>query len=109
MNFLIRIISYLIILNILLSCNAKKSQEQKVSTTDLPNIILLIGDDHGYPYFGFMGANYVQTPNMDKLVANGTLFTDGYVPDNHCKPSLATLVTGILPVDYKNKTNELLA
>ena len=24
----------------------------------LPNIVLLIGDDHGWPYFGFMGADY---------------------------------------------------
>ncbi|MEM9680330.1 MAG: sulfatase-like hydrolase/transferase, partial [Bacteroidota bacterium] len=60
----------------------------------------LVGDDQGYPYFGFMGADYVQTPNMDALANSGILFTDGYVSDNHCRPSLQTLLTGILPVDY---------
>ena len=70
--------------------------------TEKPNVILLIGDDQGYPYFGFMGANYVQTPNMDKLASSGTLFTEGYVSDNHCRPSLQTLLTGTLPVEYYN-------
>ena len=32
-----------------------------------PNIVLLIGDDHGYPYFGFMGDETVITPSMDAL------------------------------------------
>ena len=53
----------------------------------LPNIVLIIGDDQGAPYFGFMGADYVQTPNMDTLAKSGTLFINGYVPDNHCRPS----------------------
>ena len=108
MNFRLYKICSIFILIVLFSCHSKKERSQENNKPPLPNIILLIGDDHGYPYFGFMGADYVQTPNMDKLVAKGTLFTDGYVPDNHCKPSLATLVTGILPIDYKNKANELL-
>ena len=40
------------------------------SKSDLPNIILIIGDDHGYPYSGFMGADYVKTPNMDQLASS---------------------------------------
>lgn len=61
---------------------------------------MIIGDDQGYPYFGFMGADYVRTPNMDILASSGTLLTHGYVPDNHCRPSLQTLITGIEPVEY---------
>ncbi len=61
---------------------------------------MIVGDDQGYPYFGFMGADYVQTPHMDKLAQGGTLFKNGYVPDNHCRPSLQTLMTGTLPIDY---------
>ncbi|MEL6192280.1 MAG: sulfatase-like hydrolase/transferase [Bacteroidota bacterium] len=89
---------------ILFSCQSEKTEEKEPS---LPNIILLVGDDQGYPYFGFMGADYVQTPNMDALVANGTLFTDGYVSDNHCRPSLQTLLTGILPIDYYKKSEDV--
>ena len=85
----------LLVLLLIVSC-------VKYPDTKLPNIVLIIGDDHGYPYFGFMGADYVKTPNMDALASSGVLFKNGYVPDNHCRPSLATLVTGVLPVDYNN-------
>ena len=81
---------------------------KKNSKSDLPNIILIIGDDHGYPYFGFMGADYVKTPNMDQLASNRTLFKNGYVPDNHCRPSLATLVTGILPIKYNKEVEQMI-
>ena len=94
-------------LSAFISCNSP-SYEEINETKDLPNIILLIGDDQGYPYFGFMGAEYVYTPHMDSLAANGTLFTDGYVSDNHCRPSLQTLLTGILPIDYQKQSEKLL-
>ena len=72
-----------------------------------PNIILIIGDDHGYPYFGFMGSEIVSTPNMDTLARSGALFTNGYVPDNHCRPALQSLITGIDPYNYKNQRDSL--
>ncbi|MGH1364162.1 MAG: sulfatase family protein [Calditrichia bacterium] len=68
-----------------------------------PNIILLIGDDHGYPYFGFMGSKDVYTPNMDLLASEGTVFTEAHVSQNHCRPSLQTLVTGLHPVAYQQQ------
>ena len=83
------------------------SPQAPKAIADRPNIILLIGDDQGYPYFGFMGADYVHTPNMDALAASGTLFTNGYVSDNHCRPSLQTLLTGKLPIDYYRETGAL--
>ena len=88
----------------LYACNSGTSEK---SVQKLPNIILLVGDDQGYPYFGFMGADYVHTPNMDSLAASGILFTDGYVSDNHCRPSLQTLLTGILPIDYHKKSYQV--
>lgn len=93
-----------------IGCNnkpAKKDSEEKISD-ELPNIVLLVGDDQGYPYFGFMGADYVQTPNMDSLAKNGVLFTNGYVPQNHCRPSLQTLMTGTLPIDYAREQDSLM-
>ena len=84
------------------------SEQTQTQRKELPNIVLIIGDDHGYPYFGFMGADYVKTPHMDELAASGTTFTHGFVPDNHCRPSLATLVTSLLPIDYRNKVGQLI-
>jgi len=102
------LIYILITVSIFASCQNKTEETTTSNKENLPNIILLIGDDQGYPYFGFMGADYVHTPNMDSLVANGILFTDGYVSDNHCRPSLQTLLTGILPIDYYQKANSIL-
>ena len=93
------------IILLLLSCGCRKEQKVEVEP-ELPNIVLLIGDDQGYPYFGFMGADYVQTPNMDALASSGTLFTNGYVPANHCRPSLQTLLTGTLPIQYEQAVNK---
>jgi len=74
----------------------------------LPNIVMVIGDDHGYPYFGFMGADYVQTPQMDRLAESGILFSNGYVPANHCAPSLQTLMTGTIPSQYEREVQNLM-
>ena len=88
--------------------SGEAKEEVSEAEEKLPNIIMLVGDDQGYPYFGFMGADYVHTPNMDSLAANGVLFTDGYVSDNHCRPSLQTLLTGLLPIEYNRRSFAML-
>ncbi len=65
-----------------------------------PNIVLIIGDDHGYPYFGFTGSPHVHTPNMDSLAAHGAVFHLGHTTSNHCRPALQTLMTGLYPAQY---------
>jgi len=94
-----RLFLFILVFFIINGCS--KKHEQK------PNIILIIGDDHGYPYFGFMGSKIVSTPNMDELAKNGALFTNGYVPDNHCRPALQSLITGIDPYEYKKQRDSL--
>ena len=86
------VISVFVLSFLLVSCTGKKGPAGQVAEeSPLPNIVLLVGDDHGYPYFGFMGADYVQTPQMDKLAAEGMVFENAYVPSNHCAPSLQSL------------------
>lgn len=65
-----------------------------------PNIVLLIGDDHGYPYFGFMGDRNVVTPNMDALAGGGFTFGTAHVTASYCRPSLRSIITGLHPVRY---------
>jgi len=67
-----------------------------------PNIVLIIGDDHGWPYYGFMGSDIVQTPTLDELARNGTLFINGQVTSSICRPSLRTLLTGLYPIQFDN-------
>jgi arylsulfatase A-like enzyme len=100
-------VSLAVIMLSLGNCRSNQAASD-MDTIKQPNIILLIGDDQGYPYFGFMGAEYVQTPNLDSLAKNAYLFTNGYVPDNHCRPSLQTLLTGMLPADYNRAVDSLM-
>lgn len=64
---------------------------------DLPNIVLVLPDDHGWEDQGFMGHPVIRTPHIDTLTSESLLFTRGYVPTALCRPSLATLVTGLYP------------
>ncbi|MEQ9289680.1 MAG: sulfatase [Cyclobacteriaceae bacterium] len=59
-----------------------------------PNIVLILSDDAGYADFGFQGSQTFQTPNLDKLAANGVKFTQAYVTAAVCGPSRAGLLTG---------------
>lgn len=60
-----------------------------------PNVVLLIGDDHGWPYSGFMGDPRVHTPNLDALAASGTTFVDAHSPSSLCVPALRSLLAGV--------------
>jgi len=62
-----------------------------------PNIVLIIGDDHAWTDYGFMGNAAVRTPHIDRLAATGLTYTRGYVTTALCSPSLATLLTGLHP------------
>ena len=99
LRFTIKLIYPILISFIFFGCDQDK--------IDKPNVILIIGDDHGYPYFGFMGSQIVSTPNMDNLAESGALFTNGYVPDNHCRPALQALITGIDPYNYIKQQDSL--
>lgn len=60
-----------------------------------PNIVLILSDDQSWTDYGFMGHPVIQTPNLDQLAAQSAVFTRGYVPTALCRPSLATLATGL--------------
>ena len=62
-----------------------------------PNILLILTDDLGYADVGFNGGSDVRTPNLDELAANGTTFSQAYVPHPFCGPSRAGLMTGRYP------------
>ena len=43
-----------------------------------PNIIFIMVDDMGYADLGCYGSKVIQTPNIDRLAAEGIKFTDAY-------------------------------
>jgi arylsulfatase A len=63
-------------------------------SADKPNIIVIMADDLGYGDLGCYGATQVQTPNIDKLAAEGMRFTSGYCSASTCTPTRVSLLTG---------------
>jgi arylsulfatase A len=62
-----------------------------------PNVILIFTDDQGYADLGCYGATDIKTPNIDRMAAEGTKFSNFYVGANFCSPSRAALMTGCYP------------
>ena len=62
-----------------------------------PNFIVIFTDDQGYNDLGCFGSKTIETPNLDRLAAEGRKFTSFYVPCSVCSPSRAALLTGCYP------------
>jgi arylsulfatase A-like enzyme len=59
-----------------------------------PNIVMIYADDLGWSDVGFNGRKEWQTPNLDKLAAEGMRFTRWYSGAVVCAPSRGVLMTG---------------
>ena len=79
-------LSFLLLLMLLNSCN-KESLEK-------PNIVLIVADDLGWSDLSYMGSEYYETPNIDKLSKSGMTFYNGYASSANCAPSRATMLSG---------------
>jgi len=62
-----------------------------------PNFIVIFTDDQGYQDVGCFGAVGFETPNLDRMAAEGAKFTDFYAAAPICSPSRAALLTGCYP------------
>jgi arylsulfatase A-like enzyme len=60
-----------------------------------PNIIFILADDLGYGDVGCFGQKTIQTPNIDRMAAEGMRFTDHYAGSTVCAPSRCALMTGL--------------
>lgn len=60
-----------------------------------PNIIFILADDLGYGDLGCYGQKLIQTPNLDRMAAEGMRFTQFYAGSTVCAPSRSVLMTGL--------------
>ena len=74
---------------------------------DRPNVVLIISDDQGWTDYGFMGHQEVETPNLDRLASQSLVFRRGYVTSALCRPSLASMVTGLYPHQHGVTGNDV--
>jgi len=66
-------------------------------TTNRPNILFIMDDQHRFDYLGCAGADFIRTPNIDKLAERGVRFTQCTTNCPVCAPSRIGLATGVQP------------
>lgn len=66
-----------------------------------PNIIFIFCDDLGFGDLGCYGNHKMKTPNLDKMAAEGTLFTNFSVASPVCSPSRVGIMTGQYPARHR--------
>ena len=59
-----------------------------------PNILFVYLDDFGWKDTGYMGSDFYETPNIDRLAKQGMIFTDAYSNSANCAPARACLLSG---------------
>jgi len=62
---------------------------------DKPNIIFILADDLAQGDLGCYGQRLIKTPNLDRMAAEGTRFTQAYSGTSVCAPSRTSLMTGL--------------
>ncbi|MDF2159165.1 arylsulfatase [Algoriphagus sp. CAU 1675] len=79
-------------LNLLASCSTPPKTEEEFSN---PNIVFILADDLGYGDLGFLGQQYIETPNLDHLAKEGMFFSNHYAGAPVCAPSRSAFITGL--------------
>jgi choline-sulfatase len=69
-------------------------ESAKPGTAARPNILMLFSDEHNARMSGFMGDRIVQTPNLDRLAAEGVAFDNAYCNSPLCSPSRQSFMSG---------------
>lgn len=62
-----------------------------------PNVLFILMDDLGWKDLSCYGSSFYQTPNLDRLAADGMRFTDAYAACPVCSPSRASIMSGKYP------------
>jgi len=71
-----------------------RQQERK---TKRPNFVFFLIDDMGWKDLGCFGSTFYETPNIDRLAAQGMRFTNAYAACPVCSPTRASIMTGKYP------------
>ena len=59
-----------------------------------PNIVLLMGDDHGWDETGYNGHPYLKTPVLDEMARTGLRLDRFHSGGSSCSPTRGTVMTG---------------
>lgn len=65
-----------------------------------PNVVLLMGDDHGWDEVAYNGHPYLKTPVLDDMAATGLRLDKFYTASPVCSPTRGSVITGRHPNRY---------
>ena len=85
---------------VLVSCGTGATDKNETNPGDQPNILFILADDFGYHDMGCTGSKFYETPNLDRIASEGTVFTNGYATCQVCSPSRASIMTGKSPARH---------
>lgn len=71
-----------------------------------PNILLIMDDQHRWDYLGCYGAEFVDTPNIDRLASSGVRFANAFTNAPVCAPARIGLATGMHPARIGTLEND---
>lgn len=81
--------------NLALGAMASALRTGKAATgRERPNIVFILADDLGYADLSIYGRTDYQTPNLDRLAAQGVRFTQAYANSAVCSATRLALITG---------------
>lgn len=80
------------VLSLFLILNGPALTADQLDLQGRPNFIFILTDDQPYGFMGCTGNSIVNTPNLDKLAADGVLFTNAHVTSAICTPSRTSIV-----------------
>jgi arylsulfatase A len=90
-------ISALVLLASSISSCVVQEHQQAPPTKPPLNFVFLLVDDWGWRDAGCLGSDLYETPNIDKLAADGVRFTNTYAACTVCSPTRAAVLTGMYP------------
>ena len=70
-----------------------------------PNILWICTDQQRYDTIHALGNEHIRTPNIDRLVSEGTAFTHAFCQNPVCTPSRASFLTGRYPRTTRARQN----
>ena len=76
------------------AATAGPQQAQAQAPARRPNIVFILADDMGYADISCYGRRDLVTPNIDRIAAQGTRFTQAYANSPVCTASRVAIITG---------------
>ncbi|MBB6431335.1 sulfatase family protein [Algisphaera agarilytica] len=89
-----RLLTLALLIATLSACETPQAADKPAAETSKPNIIFILTDDQRWDSVGFMGHPIAQTPNLDRLAAEGHTFNQAFVTSAICTPSRASYMLG---------------